>query len=128
VPPDPIQGYVTRGRGVSVHRADCAHLQHLESREPERVLAVEWSNETGDKHPVDVRVEAQDRQGLLRDIAGLMADQKVNILALNASHTGDASVMIDITLEIRDLDQLTNLLRRLNTLKGVYEARRRMAA
>lgn len=128
VPPDAIQGYVTRGRGVSVHRADCPHLLHLEGREPERVFVVEWSNESGDKHAVDVRVDAQDRQGLLRDIAGLMADQKINILALNAKHIDDTSVCVDLTLEIRDLDQLARLLGRLNTLRGVYEARRRTAA
>lgn len=126
VPPDVIHGYVTRGRGVSVHRADCPHLQYLQGREPERVFVVEWSSEAAEKHPVDIRVDAQDRQGLLRDIAGLMADQKINILALNANHSSEADVIVDLTLEIRDLDQLTRLLARLQTLRGVYDARRRM--
>lgn len=128
VPPDAIQGYVTRGRGVSVHRADCPHLQYLHAREPERVFVVDWSSEAAEMHPVDIRVDAQDRQGLLRDIAGLMADQKINILALNANHSSDADVVVDLTLEIRDLEQLTRLLARLQTLRGVYDARRRMGS
>lgn len=129
VPPDTIRGYITRGRGISVHRSDCAHLLHLESREPDRVVVVDWSDETTSSHPVDIRVDAQDRQGLLRDIAGLMADQKVNILALNANHTAEAStVVIDLTLEVRDLAQLSRLLNRLNTLPGIYDAKRRTSA
>lgn len=128
VPPDAIHGYVTRGRGVSVHRANCPHLQYLQGREPERVFVVDWSKEAAEKHPVDIRVDAQDRQGLLRDIAGLMADQKVNILALNANHSSEADVVVDLTLEICDLGQLTRLLARLHALRGVYEARRRMGA
>ncbi|HEX6929332.1 MAG TPA: bifunctional (p)ppGpp synthetase/guanosine-3',5'-bis(diphosphate) 3'-pyrophosphohydrolase [Gammaproteobacteria bacterium] len=129
VPPDVIRGYITRGRGVSIHRASCPHLSHLESREPDRVFAVDWNSDTPDGHPVDVRVDAQDRHGLLRDIAGLMADQKVSILALNASHTSEAdTVMIDLTLEVRDLEQLDRLLVRMGALAGVYDARRRTSA
>ncbi len=128
VPPDRIRGYITRGRGVSVHRHDCAHLQHLESREPNRVVAVDWSGNARELHPLDIRVDAQDRQGLLRDIAGVMADQKVSILAMNAKHLTDTGVVIDLTVEVRDLEQLARLLGRIGALPGVHEARRRSAA
>lgn len=126
VPPDAIRGYITRGRGISVHRADCPHLLHLESKEPNRIIDVNWGMDERTAHPVDVRVEAHDRHGLLRDIAGLMADEKVNILAMHAKPTAEANVVaVDLTLEIRDLGQLSRLLNRLNSLSGIYEARRR---
>ncbi|HEX7047017.1 MAG TPA: bifunctional (p)ppGpp synthetase/guanosine-3',5'-bis(diphosphate) 3'-pyrophosphohydrolase [Gammaproteobacteria bacterium] len=129
VPPDPVRGYITRGRGISVHRGDCPHLLHLESREPNRIVAVDWSDEGDGNYPVDVVVDAQDRQGLLRDIAGAMADQKVSILAMNAKHTSEiGNVVVDLTLEIRDLAQLARLLNRLNSVGGVYEAKRKLVA
>ncbi len=126
VPPDPIQGYITRGHGVSVHRADCAHLLSLAGREPNRIVPVEWGSEQNDVHPVDLRVESHDRQGLLRDIAGTMADEKVNIVAMNARATPEPGVVnIDLTLEVRDLAQLSRVLNRLNAIPGVYEATRK---
>ncbi|HEX7031025.1 MAG TPA: bifunctional (p)ppGpp synthetase/guanosine-3',5'-bis(diphosphate) 3'-pyrophosphohydrolase [Gammaproteobacteria bacterium] len=129
VPPDSVRGYITRGRGVSVHRGDCPHLLHLESREPGRIVAIDWSDEQAGSYPVDVLVDAQDRQGLLRDVAGAMADQKVSILAMNAKHAaGAGNVVVDLTLEIRDLGQLGRLLNRLNGIGGVYEAKRKLTA
>ncbi|HEX6929065.1 MAG TPA: bifunctional (p)ppGpp synthetase/guanosine-3',5'-bis(diphosphate) 3'-pyrophosphohydrolase [Gammaproteobacteria bacterium] len=129
LPPDGIRGYITRGRGVTVHRAECPHLLHLESREPGRIVKVEWSDDSAGSYPIDVLVDAYDRQGLLRDIAGAMADQKVNILAMNAKHTGEyGNVLVDLTLEIRDLAELGRLLNRLNGIGGVHEAKRKHAA
>ncbi|MDX1442873.1 MAG: bifunctional (p)ppGpp synthetase/guanosine-3',5'-bis(diphosphate) 3'-pyrophosphohydrolase [Gammaproteobacteria bacterium] len=129
LPPDPIRGFITRGRGVSIHRQDCPHLLKLEEEEPQRIIAVEWGDTAGERHNVDIRVDAYDRQGLLRDITSLMSEEKTHIMAVNTQRDdANGSVRIDLTVEIADIDQLGRLLNRIAALPNVFKAHRRMHA
>ena len=83
LPGDSITGFITQGRGVSIHRSDCARLLRLQETSPERIIEVEWGLSPQDNYEVDVAIEAYDRQGLLRDITGLFANARINVLAIN---------------------------------------------
>src|SRR5581483_7600691 len=121
VPGDPIMGYVTIGRGVSVHRADCPNVAFL-SATPERILDAAWektasTNET--THAVDIEVEAADRADLLQDALAVFAELKTQVNSVNARAKRDGSAVMSVTLQIRDLDQLHRLLMKLENLKDV---------
>jgi len=122
---DAIVGYLTRGRGVSIHREGCAALQRLLAKSPERLLPVEWGDRGDGSYSVDVQVRGFDRKGLLKDIANLIAQHGVHVLAIN-SRNDDASGLVEFTftLKVRDFDQLGQLLGRLNAVPGVDDARR----
>jgi GTP pyrophosphokinase len=122
---DAIVGYLTRGRGVSVHRQGCAALERLLARNPERLLPVEWGDREGGSYSVDVTVRGYDRKGLLKDLANLIAQQGVHVLAVN-SRVDNASGLAEMTftLKVRDFDQLGQLLGRLNAVPGVDDVRR----
>ncbi|NBB92116.1 MAG: RelA/SpoT family protein [Gammaproteobacteria bacterium] len=125
VPGDPIGGYVTRGRGVSIHRLDCRQFLNLQRRQPERVLDVRWSARSGNRYPSRVMVEAWDRRELIKDIGTLLAAEKVNVTSMNARHAGSGDgVEIELTVEVEDFDQLAALLSRLQALSGVTAVRR----
>jgi GTP pyrophosphokinase len=120
-PPEPITGFVTRGRGVSVHRADCANLARLD---PARRVAAEWGQATGATFPAEMVVEAVDRTGLLRDISEVLSRERVNVTATRSSST-DLAARMRFTVEITDLDQLQRVLGLIRTVKGVVSAERR---
>ncbi len=124
VPGEEIVGYVTRGRGVSVHRRDCPNI--LNSNEPERLIEVEWgTSEEGSRYPVSIHIRAWDRGGLLRDIAAVVADEDINMSAANVvTHRKENMATITATLEIRNMAQLSRTLARLEHLPNVLEARR----
>ena len=133
-PPDAIGGYVTRGKGVAVHRASCANFRHMATSNPERVIAVEWgasaAEARADKgvYAVDVVVEAQDRQGLLRDISDVLAKQKVNVIGVSSQSTkgiGDRRAFMTFTVEIDSAERLGNVLGLVAKVQGVDSARRR---
>ena len=133
-PPDPIGGYVTRGKGVAVHRTDCTNFRHMASTTPERVIPVEWGHPAGEGRPdrsvyaVDVVVEAQDRQGLLRDISDVLAKQKVNVIGVASQSTkgiGDRRAFMTFTVEIDNAERLGNVLGLVAKVSGVDSARRR---
>jgi RelA/SpoT family (p)ppGpp synthetase len=122
-PGDPIVGYVTRGRGVTVHRRDCLNLASL--NEPERLLAVSWGHVTKEqRYSVPVEVIAYDREGLLRDISTVITDEKVNMSTVNV-HTRNDIAVFHVTLEIADVKQLARVLDKISTVSNVVEARRR---
>ncbi len=124
LPGDEIVGYITRGRGVSIHRQDCPNVLRMNDRE--RLIEVDWgTDEVTETHPVNVRVEAYDRQGLLRDIASIVADEAINLSAANiATRKKDNVATMMVTLEIADIDQLSRVLARIERLPNVVEARR----
>jgi len=124
VPGDEVIGYVTRGRGVTVHRRDCPNI--LNSTEPERLIEVEWGgNDEKSRFPVSVQVRAWDRGGLLRDIAAVVADEDINMSAANVvTQKKENMATITATLEIRNMAQLSRILARLEHLPNVLEARR----
>ena len=126
-PPDPIAGYVTRGRGVTVHRRDCASFRDLLAREPERVIEVDWSKPAEGRapaYPVDVAVEAADRQGLLRDISDVFAREKMNVIGVQTQSV-KGSAWMTFTVEVSDTQRLSHVLREVLNVSGVRVAKRR---
>ncbi len=128
-PPDEIGGYVTRGKGVAIHRVACPNFRHMNDRAPERVIAVAWGESTAEAaYPVDVVVEASDRAGLLRDISEVFAKDKVNVTGVNTqSVKGQSGSMayMTFTVEVADASRLAAVLRDVTQVRGVRHARRR---
>jgi GTP pyrophosphokinase len=121
VPGDQIVGYVTRARGVTVHRADCLNILNEEERE--RVVEVEWGT-AGRLYPVDIKIQAWDRVGLLRDITNIVTEEKVNMVGVRTIETGDGSVDVLTTLETTGIEQLSRLLSRMEIIRGVVSVER----
>ena len=125
-PPDPIAGYVTRGRGVSVHRRDCPSFRDLQARDPDRVIDVAWSTPATGRapaYPVDVSVEAVDRQGLLRDISDVFAREKMNVIGVQTQSVKGWAWMT-FTVEVSDTARLAQVLKLVQDVAGVRRARR----
>ncbi len=118
VPGDPIMGYVTIGRGVSVHRADCPNVAFMNAT-PERILQASWVADAEQTHAVDIEIEASDRAQLLQDIMGVFAEYKTPVNSVTARTRRDHSAMTAISVQIRDLDQLHKLITKLESLKDV---------
>ncbi|AVS77634.1 GTP pyrophosphokinase [Paracidovorax avenae] len=138
-PPDPIRGFVTRGKGVSVHRADCSNFREMAARSAERVIDVEWGSAGGSSggaqgggqgghpaalYPVDVAVEAADRQGLLRDISEVFAREKTNVIGVQTQSVKGTAWMT-FTVEVSDSGRLNKVLSIVAAVQGVRSARRR---
>ena len=121
VPGDKIVGYVTRSRGVTIHRQDCYNV--INEDEKERLIPVEWG-QTDSLYPVSIQVEAWDRVGLVRDITTIVAEEKVNITAMNSVHHDDHTVSEYFTLETKGLAQLSRLLVRIDGIRGVTSVTR----
>ena len=120
-PPDAIVGFVTRGRGVTVHRATCANVSRLD---PERRVTAEWGTAEGATFPVEIEVEAADRTGLLRDISEVLSRERINVTATNSS-SSDLTARMRFTLEVTHLDQLQRVLALIREVRGVTHAARR---
>ncbi|HWP18876.1 MAG TPA: bifunctional (p)ppGpp synthetase/guanosine-3',5'-bis(diphosphate) 3'-pyrophosphohydrolase [Burkholderiaceae bacterium] len=126
-PPDAIGGFVTKGKGVAIHRTDCSNFRQMAGRYPERVIAVEWGEPGGEKpavYPVDVMVQASDRQGLLRDISEVFAKEKMNVIGVNTQTVRDVASMT-FTVEVSDSARLAAVLNQVAQVPGVKIARRR---
>ena len=126
VPPEPIIGYITQGRGVSIHRQDCGNFLSLNQRSPERVLETSWGESDHGTYPVDLTLHAFDRSGLIRDITSVLADEDANVMDLQ-THTDKASmqVIMNLSLEIKDLPTLSTAITRLEQLPNVVSVRRK---
>jgi GTP pyrophosphokinase len=123
VPGDRILGYVTRSRGVTVHRNDCYNVLHED--EKERLVDVEWGR-TGEMYPVAVHIEAWDRVGLLRDVSTTIADEKVNMVGVRTQENGDRTVSVFLTLETTGISQLTRLMTKLEAVRGIIGVTRQI--
>ena len=125
VPGDPIVGYLTRGRGVSIHRRNCASLQRLVAAQPERELPVNWGQGETSRYEVGVQIRAHDRKWLLKDLTNVIAQAEVSILGIQ-SQSDDARGLVDLRLSLRvsDFGQLSQLLGKLDAVAGVQDARR----
>jgi len=121
LPGDKIIGYITRSRGVSIHRQDCYNIIHED--EKERLVPVEWG-ETDALYPVNIRVESWDTVGLMRDITTILAEEKVNIAAVSSIRHEDHTVSEYFTLETKDLAQLSRLLDKIEGVRGVISVAR----
>ena len=125
VPGDPIIGYITVGRGVTVHRADCATAMQLQERESSRLIEVNWGGAPVQTYPVEIYIKAYDRAGLLRDVSQMLANEKINVLeASTRTNRDDNYASMMLTLEIPNLHLLGRLLTRIGQLPNVIEARR----
>jgi GTP pyrophosphokinase len=129
-PPDAIRGFVTRGKGVSIHRLDCSNFANMSRRNPERVISAEWGGgqpegggEQAAVYPADIVIEAVDRTGLLRDITEVLSREKINVTAVNTlSKAGRARMQF--TVEITGVPQLQRTLKQVKTIPSVLSARR----
>ena len=124
LPGDEIIGYITKGRGVSVHRKDCTNVKDL-IKEENRIIEVKWEEEKKAQYNVDIDIFANDRIGLLADIVKQITNSKVNIMAVNTKTSKDRIAVIGITLETKNLDELNNIIKAIRKVDSVYEVDRR---
>ena len=122
VPPDPIRGFVTRGKGVSIHREDCASLKRLAEGQPERLIDAQWGKGEG-SYAVDMAVTATDRRGLLRDVGDALAREKINVTAARTQNRDDFAFM-RFSFEVTDLAQLKRAFAVVREVKGVIRVAR----
>lgn len=128
VPGEAILGYITQGRGVSVHKENCDQLQHLLSQHPERQIEVNWSEELKVGFETGIDIFCHDRTGLLRDITTVLANENVPLLGVNSlSDKNRQTALITISIEVHDLDTVSKVLTRLRQLKGVTDAKRKQS-
>ena len=125
LPGDPIVGYITLGRGVTIHRQDCSNVLLLGGKEPERIIQVNWGPVPVQTYPVEISIRAFDRSGLLRDVSQILLNEKINVLAVNTrSNKQDNTANMLLTIEIPGLDALGRLLGRISQLPNIIEVRR----
>ena len=118
-----MRGFVTRGKGVSVHREDCESLKRLAERSPERLIDAQWGRRSDGAYPVDVLVTASDRQGLLRDVGEALAREKINVTAVRTQSRGDLAHM-RFSFEVADVAQLKRALATVKQVRGVIRVAR----
>jgi len=123
-PPDPIVGFVTRGKGVTIHRATCSNVARMRAGQPERLISADWGAPRDEVFPVDIVIEAMDRQGLLRDVSEVLSREKINVTAANTL-TRNMQTRMAFTIEVRSLDALKRALALVRDVKGVQSAGRR---
>jgi len=125
VPHDDIVGFITKDRGVSVHRTDCNNILHLKEKDQARLIEVEWGDTETQSYPVNILIQAIDRHGLLSDITSTLSDDKVNVVAVNTiSDKKEQTARMAVTIEIRDLQQLTRIMDKISQLRNVLEVTR----
>jgi GTP pyrophosphokinase len=125
VPGDEIRGYITLGRGVTVHRADCPNILRYVTESPERVIVVEWGDSHQQTFPVEVEIQAFDRKGLLSDVTATLANERINLIAINTrSNARDHTADMRLTLEIPDIDVLSRVLTKIGQLPNVLRVNR----
>jgi len=125
VPPEAIAGYITVGRGVSIHRSDCRSFKHLLEKHPERVIPVDWGSSVGQEFAVDIVVSAYDRRGLVRDISSVLTDAKLSIQAMNTLTQRDGIADMQLRIVVHNINELTDVMGRIQGLGSVISVRRR---
>ena len=126
VPPESIVGYITQGRGVSIHREDCGNFLNLNQKHPERMVEVSWGDSETSTYPVELQLRAMDRSGLLRDISAVLADESANVTSVSTqTDKKTMQSVMDISLDIRDLPTLSTAISRLEQVPNVVSVRRR---
>ena len=127
VPPEPIVGYITQGRGVSIHRQDCGNFLGLNTRYPERIVEISWGESDAGSYPVDLSVHAFDRAGLIRDITAVLADDGANVMNMTSKTDKKSSqVEMGLSIEIRDLPTLSAVISKLEQIPNVVSVRRKV--
>ena len=125
VPGDEIIGYITKGRGVSIHRTDCVNVQEL-LQDENRIIDVAWYNEENQgKYNVDIEVLSNDRRGLLSDVVKEITAQKVNIMGVNTKTSKERIATIEVTVEVENIDMLNKVIKAIRKVDSVYEVNRK---
>ncbi|MBE6062888.1 MAG: bifunctional (p)ppGpp synthetase/guanosine-3',5'-bis(diphosphate) 3'-pyrophosphohydrolase [Clostridium butyricum] len=124
VPGDDILGYITKGRGVSVHRKDCQNLKNLIETDGEKVVEVSWGTSKGNSYSAEIQVMADEREGLLSDIMSVITDLKLQLSAINANLAKENYAYINVKVKIQCVDTLHDLMKRIKNLKGVVDVYR----
>jgi GTP pyrophosphokinase len=125
LPGDDIVGYITKGRGVSIHRSDCPNILRALNKDDQHLIEVNWGGPEQDVYSVDIQIIAYDRKGLLHDITALLSNEKINVTAVNTkSNSKTHEAKMRLSLEIENLERLSKLLIRINELPNVHEVRR----
>lgn len=124
VPGDDILGYITKGRGVSVHRKDCSNLQNLIDTDKDRVVEVNWGEPKGTSYFAEIQVKADDREGLLADIMSVITDLRLQLSAVNANLAKEGFAYINVKVKITSIDTLKDLMKKIKRLKGVLDVYR----
>lgn len=124
VPGDEILGYITKGRGVSVHRKDCSNLQSLIDTDPEKVVEVNWGSSQGTAYFAEIQVQAEDREGLLGDIMSVITELKLQLSSVNANLAKEGFAFVNIKVKITSIDDLKNLMKKIKKLKGIVDVYR----
>jgi GTP pyrophosphokinase len=125
IPGDDIIGYITKGRGISVHQKECLNIRKAMKIKPEKLMTISWENQREKNYRVSLTIECEDRSGLLRDISGLIAQYNLSIFAMN-SHTNNQNsvAIITLTIEIKDLSFLEEVVKKLRQISGVMRVKR----
>ena len=124
IPGDEVIGYVTRGRGMTLHRKGCPNIIAYKEKEAERLVEVEWRQSPGERFLIGIRIDALDRMGLLKDIAAIFSENKTNIISAKIKAYANKTAMFDLSIEVEDLVHLTSLMSRIGTLNDIMEIRR----
>ncbi|GAB4197577.1 MAG: GTP diphosphokinase [Wenzhouxiangellaceae bacterium] len=124
VPGDEIVGYITQGRGVTIHHRDCANVQRLQQEQSQRVLEVNWGSSSRRLYPVDVRLLAYAHKNLQKNISAILSNEQVSLAGMRQKETHSGEVEIDLTLRVSDVEQLMAVLARINGLANVMDAQR----
>jgi GTP pyrophosphokinase len=126
IPGDNVRGYITRGSGVSVHRNDCANLLNLFETDPDRVIEVDWYDQSEKTYPMSILVEAFDRKGLLNDISGVFTSEKVNVIEMTTrTDPKDQTVTMIVTAELLNIERMSQVINRIMQVPNVLEVRRK---
>ncbi len=128
VPGDEITGYITRGRGVTVHRTDCRNLAAYQRSDPERLMEVEWSLSEQAFYSVQLEIEALDRVGLLNDITSIISAANINIRSARVSTRKSSMAIFSLVIDVPDLDHLNRLMREISSLTDVLRVYRQRSA
>lgn len=124
VPGDEIIGFITKGRGVSIHRKDCANFQHISEVEPERVVDANWTGEHNTDFLADIQIEANDRPGLLAEITIIISNSKTQVRSINARTSKNHTAIINLTIQVSDVEQLEKVMREFRKISGVIDVYR----
>jgi GTP pyrophosphokinase len=127
VPHDVIVGYITRGRGVTIHRRDCTNILRLKDEDRDRLIDVEWGGASDRLFPVDIQIQAYDRPGLLRDVSAVLANDKINVLGMHTlTDKKDMIATMELHAEVTDIGQLSRVLSRIGQLPNIIEVKRKV--
>ncbi len=124
VPGDDIVGYITRGRGVSVHRKDCKNLKNLAESEPERIIDVSWERGRTESYQVDLRIEAVNKSALLNDVTHIIKEEKINILSVMARTNDQNRAVINLSLELSSTEHMYDIMKKIESISGVLNVSR----